>query len=66
MTGVWGTPMREREEDVDAGGATLHTREWEPDGDTKAVVALAWKGGFGMETAYQVQIRLAAILHIDH
>jgi len=40
VTGVWGTPMREREEDVDAGGATLHTREWEPDGDTKAVVAL--------------------------
>jgi uncharacterized protein (DUF2336 family) len=30
--------------------------------NSKAVVALAWKGGFGMELAYQVQIRLAAIL----
>ena len=28
----------------------------------KAVVALVWKGGFGMDLAYQAQVRLAAIL----
>lgn len=28
----------------------------------KAVVALVWKGGFGMDLAYQAQIRLASIL----
>ena len=30
--------------------------------NSKAVVALVWKGGFGMELAYQVQIRMASIL----
>jgi len=30
--------------------------------NAKAVVALVWKGGFGMELAYQAQLRLAAIL----
>jgi acylglycerol lipase len=33
-------PMRQREEDLDADGATLHTRLWEPDGDAEAVVGL--------------------------
>ena len=28
----------------------------------KAVVALVWKGGFGMDLAYQAQVRLASIL----
>ncbi|MBM3533657.1 MAG: DUF2336 domain-containing protein [Alphaproteobacteria bacterium] len=30
--------------------------------NAKAVVALVWKGGFGMDLAYQAQLRLAAIL----
>lgn len=30
--------------------------------NAKAVVALVWKAGFGMEVAYQVQVRIAAIL----
>ena len=32
--------MRQSEHDVDAGGATLHVRLWEPDGDPQAVVCL--------------------------
>ena len=46
-----------------ASGMTVHQVEAIlASRNSKAVVALVWKGGFGMELAYQVQIRLAAIL----
>src|SRR4051794_38704045 len=32
--------MRLEEHDIDAGGSTLHTRQWEPDGPVRAVIGL--------------------------